>query len=201
MKNAILVTLLVGAGLVPALRAQEVTEPKSGMRFAVKVDDESLLGVGLRTRTFLKVKVYAIGLYVSDSSIAGPLAAYKGRLDSPDFYGEIVQGDFPKQVTMRFLRDLDAEQIQEAMREALRGADKPRVDAFVSYFPAVKSGQECVLEWMPGGTLKTVMAGTPRPPIADRAFATAVFAIWLGEKPIQEDLKKALVARAAELIK
>jgi hypothetical protein len=201
MKNAMPVTLLLGVVLAPALPAQEVTEPKSGVRFPVKLDDKSLLGVGLRTKTFLKVKVYAIGLYVADSAIAGPLAAYKGRLDSPDFYRELVQGDFPKQVTMKFLRDLDADQIQEAMREALRGADKARVDAFVSYFPAVRSGQECVLAWVPGGTLQTVMAGTPRPPIADKAFATAVFAIWLGDKPIQEDVKKALVSRAAELIK
>jgi chalcone isomerase-like protein len=199
--RAILVSVLLGAVLVPALRSQEVTEPKSGTAFPVRVDDKSLLGVGLRTKTFLKVKVYAIGLYVADSAMTGSLAAYKGRLDSPGFYRELVQGDFPKRVTMKFLRDLDADQIQEAMREALGGADKARVDTFVSYFPAIKSGQECALEWVPGGTLQTVMAGTPRPPIADEAFATAVFAIWLGDKPIQEDVKKALVSRAAELIK
>ncbi len=37
--------------------------------------------------------------------------------------------------------------------------------------------------------------------IADKAFASAVFAIWLGEKPIQEDLKKAIVFRAGELLR
>ncbi len=75
------------------------------------------------------------------------------------------------------------------------------MDTFVGYFPAIASGQECVLRWTPGGTLETVMAGTPKPPIADKAFASAVFAIWLGEKPIQEDLKKAVVSRAGELIR
>src|SRR6266496_4968090 len=193
--------VVVGALAWP-LSGQEIVEPKSGAKFPAKVEDKSLLGAGLRTKTFLKVQVYALGLYVADGALAGPLAAYKGQPPgSPAFYKELVQGDFPKQATMKFLRNLDAGQIQEAMREALVGADKARVEAFVSYFPAITSGQECVLRWAPGGTLETVVAGTPKPPIADKAFASAVFAIWLGDKPIQEDLKKAIVSRAGELIR
>lgn len=193
--------LVVGA-LASPLPGQEIVEPKSGTKFPARVEDKALLGAGLRTKYFLKVQVYALGLYVADAALSGPLAAYKGQpLGSPAFYKELVQGDFPKQVTMRFLRDLDAGKIQEAMREALAGADKARVDTFVSYFPAITSGQECVLRWAPGGTLETVMAGPPRPPIPDKGFASAVFAIWLGDKPVQEDLKKAIVSRAGELMK
>ena len=200
MKTAAL-AIAVGV-LASPLPGQEVVEPKSGTKFPAKVEDKSLLGAGLRTKTFLKVQVYTLGLYVADAALSGPLAPYKGRaLGSPAFYKELVQGDFPKQATMKFLRNLDAGQIQEAMREALAGADKARVEAFVSYFPAIASGQECVLRWAPGGTLETVMAGTPKPPIADKAFASAVFAIWLGAKPVQEDLKKAIVSRAGELLR
>lgn len=201
MKNVAAVALFVGTAVATPLPAQEVTEPRSGAKFAAKADDKSLLGAGLRTKTFLKVHVYALGLYVADSAISGPLAAYKGKTDSPAFYREVAQGDFPKQVTMKFLRDLSASQIQEAMREALAGADKARVEAFVGYFPAITSGQECVLKWSPGGTLESIMAGQAKPPIADKAFAAAVFGIWLGEKPIQDDLKKAIVSRAGELIR
>jgi len=188
MKNVALAVLLLGSGVATRLPAQEITEPRSGVKFAARVHDTSLLGAGLRTKTFLKVHVYALGLYVADSAIAGPLAAFKGKTDSPAFYRE-------------FLRDLSASQIQEAMREALAGADKARVDAFVGYFPAITSGQECVLRWALGGALETVVAGQAKPPIADKAFTAAVYSIWLGEKPIQEDLKKAVVARAGELIR
>jgi chalcone isomerase-like protein len=201
LRNVAAVALLVGAAAATPLLAQEITEPRSGAKFAAKADDKSLLGAGLRTKTFLKVHVYALGLYVADSAISGPLAAFKGKTDSPAFYRELVQGDFPKQVTMKFLRDLSASQIQEAMREALAGADKARVDAFVGYFPAITSGQECVLTWAPGGALETVVAGQAKAPIADKAFTAAVYSIWLGEKPIQEDLKKAIVSRAGELIR
>jgi hypothetical protein len=201
MNKIAALAFLLGAGFASAVSAQEFTEPKSGTKFAAKLEDKSLLGAGLRTKTFLKVKVYALGLYVADSAISGPLAAYKGKATAPEFYRELVQGDFPKQVNMKFLRDLEASQIQDAFRETLQGADKAKVDAFVAYFPALKSGEECVIRWAPGGTLETTVAGVAKPPIADKAFASKVFGIWLGEKPIQEDLKAAVVSRAGELLR
>jgi hypothetical protein len=45
------------------------------------------------------------------------------------------------------------------------------------------------------------MAGQPKPPIADREFAAAVFGVWLGEKPVREEIKKGLVSRAPALIR
>jgi Chalcone isomerase-like len=197
------VLLLAGAlvAAAPPVRSQDVTEPGSGVKFAVREGDEVLLGTGLRTRTFLKVKVYAIGLYVADSALSGPLAAFKGQTTSPAFYKALIETDFPKVVRLKFVRDLGADQIQDSMREALSKADKARVDQFVSYFPAIKTGDECVLRWAPGGPLETIMAGVPKPPIADKAFASALFGVWLGDKPIQDDIKKGLVSRAGELIK
>jgi Chalcone isomerase-like len=203
MKRPIAAVLALALTAPAWVGAEEVKEPRSGVSLPTKVGNTSLLGVGLRIRkvAFINAKVYAIGLYASDAAIAGPLAAYKGRTAAPEFYRDLVWGDFEKQVTLKFTRDVDQGRIQEAMRETLAGADKARVDQFVSYFPEVKTGQECVLRWAPGGVLETTMAGQPRPPIADKTFAAAVFAIWLGEKPIQEDIKKDLVSRAPLLIK
>lgn len=198
--KTIAVTLLALVLAGPAA-GQELTEPGSGVRFPAKRGDLSLLGVGLRTRTVFRVKVYAIALYVADSALAGPLAAHRGQVGTPAFYRDLVRGDFLKEVHLRFTRDLDRGTIQEAMRDALAGGNKARVDAFVSYFPEIKAGQECVLRWIPGGTLETVIAGEAKPPIADRDFAAAVFGVWLGERPIQEDIKKGLVSRVPELIR
>ena len=176
--------------LAPTLAAAEtVTEPRSGVTFDKKRGDMSLTGVGLRTKTFLKVKVYAIGLYVSDAALAGPLQAERGRPKSPGFYQDLVSGDTPRAIQMKFVRDLSADQIRGAFREVLQKAGKARVDEFVSYFGDLASGSECVLEWAPGGVLKTTVAGAQKPDIPDRPFASAVFGIWLGEKPIQDDLK------------
>jgi hypothetical protein len=179
--------------LATTLCAQDVIEPKSGVKFPSKNGEATLTGVALRTKTFLKVKVYAVGLYVADSALAGPLAAYKGKPKAAPFYKDLVWGDFPKEIHMNFVRDLSASQIQGAFRETLESAEKAKVDAFVSYFGDIKTGQDCVLRWAPGGTLEVSVAGAAKPAIADKNFAAAVFGIWLGEKPIQDDIKQDLV--------
>ena len=74
-------------------------------------------------------------------------------------------------------------------------------DVFSSHFGAPREGDSYVIRWAPGGVLEVSAAGQAKPPIEDKAFATAVFAIWLGEKPIQEDIKRDLVARAGAVLK
>ncbi len=192
-------TLVALALAAPAVEAEDVVEPKSGVKFAAKVDDLSLLGAGLRVKKVLfTFKAYALGFYVADAALAGPLAAYKGKTSSPEFYKTLVEGDFPKQMTLKMLRDLSQSRIQGAMREALEGADKAKTDTFVGYFPEVKEGEEIVLRWAPGGNLDVTVAGKAKAPIA--GFAAAVFGIWLRENPVQADIKVDLVSRAESLL-
>lgn len=192
-----LVLLLAGAlaGVLaaPSPATADYVEAKSGVRFPEKVDKMTLLGAGLRTKTFLKVKVYAAALYVADEVAAGPLKGQSGDA----LFKELVWGDFRKQVTLKLVRDLSATQMQEAIREALaaQGADQTKVDRFVAYFGDIKVGEEYVVRWEPGGVLHTFAKGAAQPPIADKTFAGHVFSIWLGEKPIQEDLKRDMVGR------
>ena len=200
MKTHVLVAGVAVLLLAPfAGRAADVAEPRTGVRFPEHRDGMTLLGTGVRTRTFLKVKVYAIGLYVSDAALAGPLARHRGRTTDPGFYRELVTGDFPKQVVMKFVRDTTAAQVRDAFYEALPGVDRQRLDVFASHFGAPRSGDVYVVRWAPGGVLEVTAAGQPKQPIPDKTFSTAVFGIWLGEKPIQEDIKRGLVARAGQV--
>jgi hypothetical protein len=202
MHRFIAVAALVAFGLAGAASAQTWTEPKSGAAFAVKKDDLTLLGGGLRVKKMVfTFKAYAIGFYVSDAALAGPLAAFKGKTTSPEFYKELQTGDFKKEAVLRFMRNLSQSRIQEAMREALVGAEPKVLDQFISYFPELKEGQECVLRWAPGGTLETVMAGQAKPPIANREFTERLFGLYVGPTPIQADIKAGVVARAADVIK
>jgi hypothetical protein len=194
--------LLLSLAVSPAAaRAADYVEPRTGVACPEQRDGMSLLGAGVRTKTFLKVKVYAICLYVSDQALAGPLAKYKGQTTSPAFYRELVTGDFAKQVVMTFVREASADQVREAFYEALPSVDKAKLDLFSSHFGAPKKGDAYVLRWGPGGALEVNAAGQQKPPIQDKAFSTAVFGIWLGDKPLQEDIKRDLVARAPQVLK
>ena len=57
-----------------------------------------------------------------------------------------------------------------------------------------------MLHWGPGGRLETTVSGVAKPPIADKAFADAVFAIWLQDRPAEDLIRKQLVSRASALI-
>jgi hypothetical protein len=193
--------LLFALVLAAPAWSQNVVEPKSGVAFAPKSGDMSLLGVGLRTKTFLKVKVYAVGLYVADSALQDSLAAHKGALGTPAFFKDLVAGDFEKELVLKFVRGVTTDQIQGAFREALTGADQSRVKTFLSFFGDTKPGDEYRLHWLPGGILETTVAAQPHPQIQDKPFTSAVFGIWLGDKPVQDDIKTGLVARAGDFIK
>lgn len=195
--NRLFAAVLLAFFLVSPSIAQEVAEPKSGTKFAIKDGDTSLLGVGLRTKTIAKVKVYAIGLYVAESAISGPL---KGKAGTPDLYRELVSGDFKKTVVMKFVRDVSTTQIRDAFNESMKGAGG-RSQEWINYFTDIPSGQDCIISWVPGVGLTTKVAGADKPPINDKSLAAAVFSIWLGDKPVQEDVKKDLVSRAGELLK
>ena len=151
----------------------------------------------MRTKTFAKVKVYAIGLYVANSAISGTLKAKAG---TADFYRELQNGDFKKTIVMKFVRSVSTDQIRDGFRDSLKGVGG-RTDEWVSYFSGLRSGEECVISWVPGTGLETKVAGVEKPAINDKAFASAVFGIWLGDKPVQENIKKDLVSRAGQLVK
>jgi hypothetical protein len=197
MTLAVLLTAILTAPTLAAA-AEQVAEPASGVTFDSQIGDLQLLGTGLRTKTFLKVKVYAVGLYVDPKA----LAEHKGQTDSPAFFKALVWGDFRREIHMKFIRDnISANKIRDAFAESLEETDAALREKFLGYFGDVRKGDEYVLRWVPGGTLETVVAGREQPPIANKAFAAAVFAIWLGDKPVQDDIKRGLVSRAAEVLK
>ncbi len=201
-KTLVIVAALVVLALAGTAPAQTWTEPKSGTAFDVSKDGMTLLVAGLRVKKVLfTFKAYAVGLYVDDAALAGPLAAFKGRTSSPEFYQALQTGDFRKEVVLRFLRNIGQKTIQDAMRESLTGADPKLLDQFISYFPEVKEGEQCILRWAPGGTLESIMAGQAKPPIPNRAFAERLFGLYVGPQPIQADIKAGVVARAKDVLK
>ena len=192
--------LALTLALQPPAADEEIVEPRTGVRFTIRQSDMSLLGMGVRTRSIFRVKVYAIGLYVADAAIAGTLAAHKGKLDTPEFYHDLIWGDFEKQVNMKFVRDVTRAEVQQAFREALPQVNRARLDDLAAHFVDTRQGQEYILRWAPGGVLETSFIGQPNTPIPDKDFAAAVFGIWLREHPIQADIKHDLVSRAPLLI-
>jgi len=168
------------------LHAAEVAGVKFDETTRVGQSELRLSGAGLRKR-FVFVDVYAMGLYVGD-----PKA------------DRITQGG-AKRVAIRMLRDVDADTFSKALIDGMRPnhdeatmqALAPRIGELTAIMAAVgqaKKGMAIDLDWDPaGGTRVTIDGKAAGKPIAGEDFYQALLRVWLGPKPVQDDLKQALL--------
>ena len=167
--------------------AAEVAGIKLDDKARVAGSELALTGAGLRKRVFFNV--YVIGLYVQD------------RKADP------VTQPGPKRIAIHMLRDVGAETFTDALTGGIRAnhsdaqvqAFEPRLRqlaATIAEIKEAKKGMIIALDWN-GATTQVLVDGTPAgPPIGGEDFYSALLRIWLGEKPVQEDLKKALLGVA-----
>jgi len=171
----------------PALAA-DVAGVKLEDRDRVASSELVLNGAGLRKRAFFQV--YAIGLYLPERKT---LAA------------ELVAATGPKRVAIHMLRDVEADQFSGALADGVKDnhseaeakALEPRVKqlaAIMAEMKEAKKGMRITLDWVPAaGTQVTVEGKSAGAPIPGEDFYRALLRIWLGDKPVQDDLKKALL--------
>ncbi len=158
----------------------------------VTVDGTTLqlngMGVRIKSVAFIKVKVYVAGLYLPAKSKDA---------------GAILAADEPRRLVMHFLyKEVEADKLVEAWREgfannsgASLSALKDRLDTFCALWPAMKSGETAVLTYLPGTGTKVEIKGKEVGVIPGKDFADATFAIWLGPKPPNPELKKGLLGQ------
>jgi hypothetical protein len=143
----------------------------------------TLNGYGVRRKVF--VKVYVMGLYLAQHAVSG----------------EAVTGpDQPRVVEMLLLRDVDRGTMQEAVRDGMRknlspeqmAALAPRLDKFLMAIPDLKHGDGLVISYAPGrGT--TISGHAEQITIPGKDFADALFSVWVGHHPVDDNLKKELL--------
>jgi len=101
------------------------------------------------------------------------------------------------------LRSLSADQLLDALNDGLKennseaelAAVKTQVNelaAIMKAFRQVKEGDVVALEYAEG-TTRVLQGSEMRGTIAGEAFNRALMKVWLGEHPVQSDLKKALL--------
>ncbi len=142
----------------------------------------TLNGMGLR-RKFI-INVYVASLYLEQTSKVP---------------AEILKVDQVRRVEMTMLRDLSKTQLDEAIKvgfEKNAGANMPklqeRLDKLLSKLADVKKGQTILIQYVPGkGT--TIELNKDSYTAEGKDFADAMFAVWLGQYPADEGLKKGML--------
>ncbi len=178
-----LATFAAGAAEIAGVKFPDTVQGAGGSALVLN-------GAGLRQRLFFKV--YAMGLYFPRrTSVAAEAIATSG----------------PKRVAIYMLRDVDAATFSEALADGVRAnhgeADVKALETRLGELTAImaemkeaKSGMRIELDWVPEtGTVVRIDGAARGKPIAGEDFYRALLRIWLGNSPVQSDLKSALLGQ------
>jgi hypothetical protein len=183
MKIRIALLMFFCTAFAFAVPAGEVAGVKMPDTITIEGKTLKLNGMGLRKKMLFKV--YVAGLYVESPSKDA---------------AKVISSDEVKSITLNILRSLSGNQIGEAISDgfwhnskAQMGTLTDRLQKLTGMLPAVVEGDQIVLTYVPGKGTSVSAKGQAQGVIEGKDFADALFSVWLGANPVQEDLKKALL--------
>ena len=146
-----------------------------------------LNGAGIRTKWFFKVYVGA--LYLPQKQSVADM---------------VIADEQPQRIALHMLRDLPSKKLYGAFNEAIQanhdGAElkamKVQLEQMANIFNQIgeaKQGDVITLDYQPVGGTQISLNGKVYGNIEGAAFKRALLKIWLGSKPAQDDLKKAML--------
>jgi hypothetical protein len=183
--------------MAAALPAQADTVDLAGVKYetveTVGGAKLQLNGAGVRYKAIFKV--YAAGLYLP-TKMGTPEAIYAAT-------------SVPRRVHITMLREIDGNELgklftqgmeknspREIFAKSINGTIK-MADLF-SKRKKLASGDSFSVDWIPGtGTVISVNGKAELEPIKEPEFYTALMSIWLGPSPADNQLKDALLGKAA----
>lgn len=180
-------SLFLGLITLLSLNAHALTVDSINFDDKINVAGKDLVlnGVGIRKATFLKIKVYYGGLYLTAKTT-----------DAKNF----LSTNDPKQIVMNFVRDVDAKDLKKTFREAFEGANKetyksmlPTFEAFVANVTDIKKGEKMIFTFGADGAALS-MAGKLIPKSGDAKFSQALLNMWF-INPLDEGLTKGLLGQ------
>ena len=193
------VALALGCALAAPV-AQAQTNPAassvvSGVSYtpAMQLQGKPLVLNGAGTRYKAIFKVYTAGLYLEKQAHSQQeVAALTG----------------PKHISVTMLREIDSAELGKLFSRGME--DNMERAAFSQLIPGVirmgdifaqhkklLKGDTFTVDWLPGqGTLVSVKGVPQGEPFKEPEFFNALLGIWLGAKPADEQLKKAMLGQS-----
>ena len=142
-----------------------------------------LMGMGLRKKLWFKV--YLASLYLEHAS---------------EEARKVLADDGVRRVQMHMLRDLERGKIIEAVEQGFEKNAGPKMPAlrerlakFVGAIPDLKEGQELTITYEPGRGTSVVAGGGKEITVEGKDFADALFSVWLGQHPVDDELKEEML--------
>lgn len=149
----------------------------------------ALNGAGVRSIVFFKM--YAVGLYLAEKKSQTAAAVFAdARPKRIALHVLVGEGDLERFLS-GFRKGMEKNHTAAeltALRERMTAFDK-----LFDNYKIVKLADVIAFDWVPAEGTRVMLNGTELGRIAGEDFYRALLMIWLGDKPVSEDLKTALL--------
>lgn len=157
---------------------------------SVQVQDAALTLNGAGVRSMAIFKIYVVGLYLEHKQHSA---------------AAVLADAGPKRIALHVLvKDVEMERflngfhkgIAKNQSEAQLDALHERLHAFDQLFAGIKAvqrGDVIVFDWVPATGTHVLLNGKELGSIAGADFYRALLSVWIGDKPVMEAVKKALL--------
>jgi hypothetical protein len=144
-----------------------------------------LRGTGLlRYRTI--IKAYVAAFYIDANTRSEDVLGQSARRLEIEYFWSIPAHHFVKATIDGISRNVDS-----AKLESLEAS----IAAFNKLYEDVESGDRYSITYVPGRGTELALNGKARGVVPGADFASALFAIWLGPKPLDYKLRRKLLAQ------
>jgi len=184
-RNTILAGLLVLLAVPTTASVQAVRVEGVAFDRSVRAQGNQLelQGYGL-LRYMVFIKAYVGALYLPPAAGAGEVLDPVAKRLELQYFHAIKKADFAKATRIKI-----ADNVTPGQAEQIRG----RVDRLAALFEDVQPGDRYSLTFIPGRGTELALNGRVLGVIEGSDFARAVFAVWLGDDPIDTDFRDVLL--------
>jgi len=172
----------IGSGVAQEMQTN-VSFPKTAT-FSFQGKPHTLTLTGVATRETWFSKVYDIASYFEE-----PETLKKG-----DEINYLIDSSKAKQLTIRWLSDMNEGEVREEIRDALGRvtSNAAQIVAFAYFFGAVKKGDNSTIRWMPKGIITVSNDGRQTGKMKNQEFAKLLWSVWFGKDSVVD--REALVS-------
>ncbi len=149
-----------------------------------QLNDTRLVLKNRGTATFFNIDIYDAALYLEPDREPVHWHGETARQLEISYFKPVKAEHFAKATDKLIQRNLNNREYRQL---------KPEIDGFLSLYRDVKPGDRYTLTYIPDRGTELALNGQSLGRFQGETLSRALFAIWLGEKPISDDLRDQLV--------
>jgi hypothetical protein len=166
-----------------AVGAVEIADIKFEKQYKVPETGLELKGVGL-LRYLGMFKAYAGAFYLEEGAPISEALADRAKRIEVEYLRPFKGEDFGPATVEMMEKNVDKATITKLRQQ---------IDYHNSLYEDVRPGDRYALTYIPGRGTELALNGEPKGVIEGADFATALFSIWIGQKPIDESFKRQIM--------